>query len=54
MGPAQVRAALLDGDLSESVAYCGAGVGLVSEILGAEEIIRGVVEGADAIVSSLR
>ena len=54
MGPARVRAALLDGDLSENVAYCGAGVGLVSEILGAEEIIRGVVEKADAIISSLR
>ena len=54
MGPARVRAALLEGDLTENVAYCGAGVGLVSEILEAAEIIRGVVEQADAIVSSLR
>ena len=54
LGPAQVRAALLEGDLDSSVAYCGAGVGLVSEILGAEEVVRGLVEGVDAIISDLR
>ena len=54
LGPAQVRAALLEGDLDSSVAYCGAGVGLVSEILGAEEVVRGLIEGAGAIISDLR
>ena len=34
LGPPSVRAAILDGDLSASVAYCGAGVGLLSEIWG--------------------
>ena len=53
LGPAQVRAALLDGDLG-GVAYCGAGVGLVTEILGAEEIVRGLVDGAQAILAGLR
>ena len=53
LGPAQVRMALLEGDLS-GVAYCGAGVGLVSEIFGAEEVVRGLVEGAETIIASLR
>jgi len=54
LGPARERAALLEGDLSNSMAYCGAGVGLVSEILGAEEVIRRLVEGAEAIIANLR
>lgn len=53
LGPAQVRAALLEGDVNSSVAYCGAGVGLVSEILGAEEVVRSLVRGADAIIAGL-
>ena len=54
LGPAQVRAALLEGDLVSGVAYCGAGVGLISEILGAAEVVQGLVGGADAVVASLR
>ncbi len=54
LGPAQVRAALLDGELSSSIAYCGAGVGLISEILTAEEIVRGLVDGKKTLVSALR
>jgi enoyl-[acyl-carrier protein] reductase II len=53
LGPAQVRAAMLDGDFS-GVAYCGAGVGLVSEILGAGDIVRDLVAGAAATVAALR
>jgi enoyl-[acyl-carrier protein] reductase II len=52
LGPAQVRAALLEGDPS-SIAYCGAGVGLVSEISEAAEIVRGIVKGAEAIIANL-
>ena len=54
LGPAQVRLALLEGDLKSGVAYCGAGVGLVSEIVGAAEVVRGLVEGADSILAKLR
>ena len=54
LGPTQARAALLEGDLSASAAYCGAGVGLVSELLGAGEVIQSLVEGTEAIVRSLR
>jgi enoyl-[acyl-carrier protein] reductase II len=52
LGPAQVRAALLEGD-PNSIAYCGAGVGLVSEISEAAEIVRGIVKGAEAIIANL-
>ena len=54
LGPARERAALLEGELSGSVAYCGAGVGLVSEVLPAGEVVRGLVEGAEAIMAHLR
>ena len=54
LGPPSVRAAILDGDLSASVAYCGAGVWLLSEILGAAEVVRSLVEAADDILASLR
>ena len=53
LGPGQVRAALLEWDVNSSVAYCGAGVGLVSEILGAAEVVRSLVEGADAIMANM-
>ena len=54
LGPAQVRAALLEGEINSSVAYCGAGVGLVSEILEAAEVVRSLAEGAEAIIAKLR
>ena len=53
LGPEQVRASLLEGDLG-SVAYCGAGVGLVSEILDVETVMRSLVEGAKAIIQEMR
>ena len=54
LGSPQVRAALLDGDVTGGVSYCGAGVGLVSEILGAAEVVNGLVEGTGQVISSLR
>ena len=53
LGPSQVRAALLDGDPA-GIAYCGAGVGLVSEILSVDEVMRGLVEGVPGIIAGLR
>jgi NAD(P)H-dependent flavin oxidoreductase YrpB (nitropropane dioxygenase family) len=54
LGPAQIREALLEGNLEDSVAYCGAGVGLVSEIMPAAEVVKSLVEGARNIVANLR
>ena len=53
MGPAQVRAAMLEGDLS-GVSYCGAGVGLVSEIQEAGEVVRSLVVEAGDLLPNLR
>ena len=54
LGARQLRDSLLNGDVSSGVAYCGAGVGLVSEILGAGEVVQSLVEGAKSIVPNLR
>ena len=54
LGPAQVRAALLDGDLDNAVAYCGAGAGLISDIMAAEEVVQSLVEGTQEIMAALR
>ena len=54
LGPAQTRAALLEGDLDNSVAYCGSSVGLVSDVLGVEEVVQGLVEEAQSILTNLR
>ena len=45
-----MRAAVIEGDLS-GIAYCGAGVGLLSELLGAAAV-QGLVEGVEAIKPS--
>ena len=54
LGPSKVRAAILDGDLEGSIAYCGAGVGLVSEIMSAGDVVDGLVQGANQILGALR
>ena len=46
-----MRAAVIEGDLS-GIAYCGAGVGLLSELLGAAAVVQGLVEGVEAIKPS--
>ena len=54
LGPMHVRSALLDGELEDGVAYCGAGVGMISEVLDAGDVIRSIVEGAHSIINDLR
>ena len=54
LGADQIRSSVLEGDLSNSIAYCGAGVGLVSEILSVQEVMRGLVEDSQSILASLR
>jgi enoyl-[acyl-carrier protein] reductase II len=53
VGPAQLRSALLEGKLKQNVAWSGAGVGLVSEILGAAEVVQRTVKQADDILAAL-
>jgi NAD(P)H-dependent flavin oxidoreductase YrpB (nitropropane dioxygenase family) len=53
VGPAQLRSALLEGKLKQNVAWSGAGVGLVSEILGAAEVVQRTVKQADDSLAAL-
>lgn len=54
MGTEQMRRAFLDGDVEEGVAWSGAGVAMISEILGAAEVVERTVQEADAILNRLR
>lgn len=47
------RAACLEGDVDNSVAYAGSGVGLISEIMGAGEVVRSLMEGVDAVLAAI-
>lgn len=49
----QIRATMLEGELKEGIAYCGAGVGMVSEVVPAAEVVQSLVQGARQVVSQL-
>ncbi len=52
--PKRLRAAYLEGDLAEGVAYCGASAGLIGEVMGAKELVARIAQEADALVAKLR
>ena len=54
MGPERTRSAFLDGDLEEGVAWSGASAAIITEILGAAEVVERTVREADAILTRLR
>lgn len=54
MGTRHVRAAFLEGELEEGVAWSGAGAAIISEILSAAEVVERTVREADAILNRLR
>jgi len=53
LGMAQARAAMMDGDLNASIAYTGAGAGLISEILTVQEVFKELVDGGQSLTRSL-
>ncbi len=53
MGPMQARSAVLDGNL-EGISYCGAGVGMASEVMDAGDVVKKLVEGAQGIINEIR
>lgn len=53
LGPDVIRAALLEGDLKEGIAWSGAGVGLISEEMSVAEVIERTVKGAEALLAAL-
>jgi enoyl-[acyl-carrier protein] reductase II len=53
LGVTRARAAMLEGDLEAGIAYAGAGVGLISDILSVEEVFKSLVEGSQALLNDL-
>jgi len=49
----RVPAALMDGNITHGSAACGAIAGIINEIVPAEEVIRRMVDGYQAVVASL-
>ena len=54
LGSEKIRAPMLEGEVDSSISYCGAGVGLVSEIMHAGDVVRSLAEGVNAVLASLR
>jgi len=46
----RAKAGLLEGDLVEGSLWCGQSAGMISEILSVEEIIKGIICGAEEIL----
>jgi len=53
LGMAQTRSAMLDGDLEASIAYTGAGAGLISEILSVDEVFKELLAGSQSLTRAL-
>ena len=49
-----LRSALMKGDVEEGKVFCGAGAGLITEILSADEVVKKMVAGADAALSRVK
>lgn len=49
----QVRATMLEGDLTGGLAYCGAGVGMVNEVVPAAEVVQSLMQGAKQVLSQM-
>ncbi|MEA1958272.1 MAG: nitronate monooxygenase [Chloroflexota bacterium] len=54
IGMGRSRMGQIDGEVEEGELYAGAISGLIGDIAGAGDIVRGLVEGYDAIVSRLK
>ncbi len=50
----QTRACLLDGATEDGLVQCGAGAGVINEVLSAAEVIKTLVHDADVAMSRIR
>ncbi|MBF8268182.1 MAG: 2-nitropropane dioxygenase [Dehalococcoidia bacterium] len=50
----QARAALLEGRLDEGIASCGAGAGIITEVLSVAQVMKMLVEGYNEVLSRLK
>ena len=49
LGYSRARTAQIEGDLERGEAYCGASAGLIKDIVSAETVVRGLVEGCAGV-----
>jgi len=54
IGPGRARLGKLEGDLVDGEAYSGAIAGMITEIVGAGEIVRSIMEDSEAVLAKLR
>jgi len=54
IGAGRARAGQLDGDLVKGEAYCGAIAGMIKDIVGAGDVVRGIVDGYGKVVAGLK
>jgi len=54
IGPGRIRNALVEGDMKDGSALCGAIAGMIREIVSAGEVVRSLVDSYEAIVSGLK
>ncbi len=50
----KARRALLEGSLDDGVAFCGASVGLITEVISAGQLVKQMVSGADEILAKVK
>jgi enoyl-[acyl-carrier protein] reductase II len=53
LGTGRVRKAEIDGDLVNGEVYCGAIVGMITEIVNAGEIVQSIVSASEAVLTRL-
>jgi enoyl-[acyl-carrier protein] reductase II len=53
IGAGRIRNALVEGDMKDGSALCGAIAGMITQIVSAGEVVRGLVDGYEAIVRVL-
>jgi enoyl-[acyl-carrier protein] reductase II len=54
IGVGRSRRAAQEGDVEEGTIYCGQIAGLIAEVKSAKEVVREIIEGAQALVNHLR
>jgi enoyl-[acyl-carrier protein] reductase II len=54
IGSGRIRNALVEGDIKDGSALCGAIAGMITQIVSAGEVVRSLVDGYEAIVSRLK
>ena len=50
----KVRTAMLEGKVEEGIAFCGAGAGLITEIMSATDVVKSMVRDADSMLTKVR